>query len=172
MTKQEAKDVDFYNESKLEKLKSDSYKYLDKISDIYTKACYIESYFVPWITKVSVELEKQEEKEIELNNKERKLKEKEQELKEKEEELFLKEKYIRTADAATCVNVNKLINNTENILGELKDAKEKMKLFEGKMYDSTVVEPKVGEVDKKQKVLTIVVMVIFLGLLGFVFCIK
>lgn len=170
MNKQETKDVDFYSESKLKRLKSDSYEYLDKVSDIYSKACYIESYFVPWITKVSVELEKQEEKEIELNNKERKLEEKEQELKAQEDELFLKEKNIRTADAAMCANINKLINKTEDILGELKNEKEKMKLFEGNMYTDNKGD--VGEISERQKVLIIVVMVIFLGLLGFVLCIK
>lgn len=171
MNKEEVKDVDFYSESKLKRLKSDSYEYLDKVSDIYTKACYIESYFVPWITKVSVELEKQEEKEIELNNKERRLEEKEQELEAQKDKLFLKEKNIRTADAATCANINKFINKTEDILSELKDKKEKMKLFEVDMY---IVDNKVevGEVSRKQKVLTIVVMVVFLGLLGFVLCVK
>ena len=175
MTKEEIKDVDFYSESKLGRLKSDSYEYLDKVSDIHTKACYIDSYFVPWITKVSVELEKQEEKEIELNNKERKLEEKEQELKKHEDELFLKEKNIRTADVATCVNINKLISKTEDILNKLKDEKEKMKLFEGDMYTNNGKgdnDVQVGEVSTKQKVLTIVVMVVFLGVLGFVLCVK
>lgn len=162
-------------------------EYRNRISSIYYDAAYLKINATHWLSNLSdklegyhtVEVTLLREKERLLREKER-LEEKEQELKAQKDELFLKEKNIRTADAATCVNINKLINKTEDILGELKDEKEKMKLFEGDMYtgdnkeecDGNKEECDVGEVSKKQKVLTIVVMVIFLGLLGFVLCVK
>ncbi len=159
----EVKDVNFCTEHKICEID----EYLRRMSIIYSNACYIEKNFKFWLLEVDNELREHGMTKYELTKRERKLEEKEQELKTHEDELFLKEKNIRTADAATCANINKLINKTEDILGELKDEKEKMNLFEGDMYTGNK-----GEVSKKQKVLTIVVMVVFLGLLGFVLCVK
>lgn len=171
----EVKDVNFCTEHKVCEID----EYLRRITIIYTNACYIAENFRHWFSEVDNELRELGLTKDELTKRERKLEEKEQELNEQKDELFLKEKNIRTADAATCVNINKLINKTEDILNNLKDEKEKMKLFEGNMYtnnkqecDGNKEECDVGEVSKKQKVLTIVVMVVFLGLLGFVLCVK
>lgn len=144
-------------------------EYIDKVSSMYFNASYIKNHFDVWMA----DMNRLGAREVELIAKENRLSAVEDELKKYEEELFLKEKNIRTADAAMCVNINKLINKTEDILNKLKDEKEKMKLFEGAMYtgngDNDV---QVGEVSVKQKALMIVVMVILLGLLGFVLCVK
>ncbi len=138
-------------------------EYMDKVSSMYLNADYIKNHFDAWMA----DMNRLGAREVALIAKENKLNTIVDELKKYEDELFLKEKNIRTADAAMCVNINKLINKTEDILNKLKDGKEKMKLFEGDMYTGNK-----GEVSKKQKVLTIVVMVVFLGLLGFVLCVK
>ena len=148
-------------------------EYMDKVSSMYFNASYIKNHFDAWMA----DMNRLGAREIALIAKENKLSAAEDELKKYENELFLKEKNIRTADAATCVNINKLMNKTEDILNKLKDEKEKMKLFEGAMYTNEKEEDNkgmcdVGEVSGKQKVLTIVVMVVFLGLLGLVLCVK
>lgn len=201
MNKEEVKDVKFSTQKMKEDIKENEEvfvpdmchlqiekdeidEYRNRISSIYYDAAYLKINATHWLSNLSdklegyhtVEVTLLREKERLLREKE-KLEEKEQELKAQKDELFLKEKNIRTADAATCVNINKLINKTEDILGELKDEKEKMKLFEGNMYTNEKEEDNkekcdVGEVSKKQRVLTIVVIVVFLGLLGFVLCVK
>ena len=144
-------------------------EYMDKVSSMYLNADYIKNHFDAWMA----DMNRLGAREVALIAKENKLSAIEDELKKYENELFLKEKNIRTADAAMCVNINKLINKTEDILNKLKDEKEKMKLFEGNMYTGENDDKvDVGEVSKRQKVLMVVVMVVFLGLLGFVLCVK
>jgi len=196
MNKEETKDVKFSTQKMKEDIKENEEvfvpdmchlqiekdeidEYRNRISSIYYDAAYLKINATHWLSNLSDKLEGYHTVEVMLLREKDRLVEKEQELKAQEDELFLKEKNIRTADAAMCANINKLINKTEDILGELKDEKEKMKLFEGNMYtgnkeecDGNKEECDVGEISERQKVLIIVVMVIFLGLLGFVLCIK
>lgn len=203
MTKDEVKDVDFSTQKMKEDLKENKGffipdmphaqreigeidEYRNKLSSIYFDAVYMKTNAIPWLSEISDKLKGYQTIEVMLLREKERLVANKQELKKYEDELFLKEKNIRTADATMCVNINKLISKTEDILGELKNEKEKMKLFEGDMYagnkeecddnkeecDGNKENVDVGEVSVKQKVLMIMVMVVFLGLLGFVLCVS